>query len=173
MEPLRKDKKKVCVWFEGLVKNSELYLLPLSQIISCCQGLLSLMTWKKYSTVKFWLVAISKFISDDLILVSCLVRKVSQDPPVLKEGFLSSVDTQPILHNIQSRQALNPTSYINSLHLFMKCLLLWSLDKYDLGLEFHSVFSVCLCQFTSITCFPGIKYIKRRGTYNVQNLCSN
>lgn len=97
MEPLRKvkRKRKSLSWFESLVKSSE----NLSSPSSTNHLLLPRVTIsddlkKKYSVMKFWLVAISKFISDDLILVSCVVRKMSQNLPVAKEGFLYSIDSQ-------------------------------------------------------------------------------
>lgn len=107
-----KKQRKSLFWKFGK-ELRQLYLLPPPQTISCCWGLLSLATWKKYSNMKFWLLAISKFLSDDLILVSFLVRKVGQDPTGVKEGFLHFIDIWPIPHDIDSRQALNSMSYIN------------------------------------------------------------
>lgn len=96
MKPQRKGQeieKNLC--FESLVRAQR----ALSSPSPTNQRLLLRVTisgdWKK-NNVKFWLVAISKFRSDNLILVSFLVRKVGQDSPVEKEGFLNSADAQPV-----------------------------------------------------------------------------
>lgn len=120
-------------------------------------------------------MAISKVLSDDLILVGFLVRKVGQDPPAVKEAFLNSVDSQSSPPDMGSRQALNSMSYINLiyrsfLHLFMQRSLLQSLDWCGLELEFHSMFPICLCQFASVALFPGIKYVERIRTDTTQSL---
>lgn len=44
----------------------------------------------------------------------------------------------------------------------MQCFLMQSLEKDGLGLECHSAFSFCLCQFTSLTHFPEIKCRENR-----------
>ena len=159
-EPLRKvkRKRKSLSGFESLVKSSE----NLSSPSSTKHLLLPIVTISDH---------LKKILCHEILTCgyfqihirwpnfSWLCSKENESKSTSSKRGLLIFHRQPISHNTWSWQALDPMSYVNSLPLGMQCLLLRSLDKYDLELECHSVFSFCLCQFTSITCFPGITYI--------------